>query len=86
MSIKIGSRCQHVYLHVDRRFFVRDHDRDQGLIPIWKCNLKKKNLEGVCGELFKAGIETSCHPEECPLASKHMPWDQCPFYVPKPRN
>jgi len=83
MNVGTQTRCQHVYLHVNRRFFVRDKGRGQGLVPLWKCGLKKKDLAGVCGELTKAGLENSCHPEECPLASRRMPWNECPLYAPK---
>jgi len=80
MNVGTRSRCKHVYLHVDRRFHTRGQGR--GLIPVWRCFLKKTNPKGVCGELTKLGIETSCHPEECALATKYMPWDKCPFYTP----
>jgi len=81
MNLITRKPCRHVYVHVTRRF--HSHAEGQGLVPFWKCTLKRRNPEGVCGELAKAGIETSCHPEECPLASRQMPWDQCPCYAPK---
>jgi len=81
MDVGMQSRCKHVYLHVDRRFQSRGHGK--GLVPIWRCTLKRKNPEGVCAELTKVGLVTSCHPEECPLVSRHLTWDKCPLYVPK---
>lgn len=81
MTIGTPSRCEHVYLHVDRRFHIRGEGA--GLVPRWRCTLKKKDLANVCGELGKVGlIDTECHPEECPLANKHMPWEKCPLYIP----
>lgn len=81
MNVGTRSRCKHVYLHVDRKFQVRGHGK--GMVPIWQCSLKRKDLAGVCKGLAEAGIEeTSCHPDECPLAVHHEPWEKCPFYTP----
>lgn len=81
MKLNTLSRCSHVYLHVDRHFHIRGEG--SGLIPVWRCSLKKRDLAGVCEELGKLGIESSCHPEECPLAAKHLAWHECPLYKPK---
>lgn len=81
MLVGTKSRCKHVYLHVNRKFHSRGHGK--GLVTIWRCALKRKDLEGVCEGLAKAGIIKSCHPDECPLAAHHMSWEQCPFFEPK---
>jgi hypothetical protein len=81
MVVGTQSRCNHVYLHVDRKSHLTGHSK--GMVPIWRCSLKKKDLEGICEGLTKAGIETTCHRNECPLAAYHMPWEQCPFFEPK---
>lgn len=82
MLVGTQTRCNHVYLHVDRKFHSRGPGKD--MVPIWQCSLKRKDLAGVCKGLAEAGIEgTTCHPEECPLAVHHQPWDQCPFYESK---
>lgn len=80
MNVATQARCQHVYLHVDRKSLAGGHAF--GVMPFWKCALKKKDLEGVCMKLSELGIESACHPEECSLASRHMPWDHCPLYSP----
>lgn len=80
MHVGTQTRCKHVYLHVDRRFHLRGQGR--GLVPVWLCSLKKKNLEHMCEKLRELNLETVCPSDECPLASRHTPWDQCPFYSP----
>ncbi|GEM_PF-2255032 len=82
MTIGAQSTCRHVYLHVDRRF--HSHGRGDGFEPVWKCSLKKKQLDEVCGKLTSAGLISSCHTEECPLATaQYTSWDKCPLYTPK---
>lgn len=76
MNVATKSRCQHVYLHVDRKTL--SGGQPFGVMPFWKCALKKKDLKGVCMKLNEA----ECHPEECSFASNHMPWDRCPLYSP----